>query len=90
MVRRKRKKNLFFFQAREWISPATTLWMMTEILKRYKAEDPVIRPILKKITVHFLPVVNPDGYIHSFSSRMWRKNRFKNHDVTQTQKNIKI
>jgi murein tripeptide amidase MpaA len=80
-MKMEKRKGVFINSAqhaREWISPATTLYMVTEILKRTANNDPVIKPLMEKLVIHYVPVVNPDGYIHSFVNRMWRKNRFRN------------
>lgn len=44
--------------AREWISSATSLWIINEILT---TSDPAIRELVDGITWHFLPITNPDG-----------------------------
>lgn len=53
---------------------------MWQLLKDYKAGKPEIVSLLNKVNVHLVPIVNPDGYEYSFTSRMWRKNRFRNRD----------
>jgi len=54
--------------AREWISPATTLWTIDEVLS-----DP---SMLTSLDWYFLPVVNPDGYTFTHEhTRLWRKTR---------------
>lgn len=51
---------------------------MFQLVKNY-GTNPRIKAILDKINVHYVPLVNPDGYIFSHSSnRMWRKNRRTN------------
>lgn len=53
---------------REWISPATCLWVIKEVLND--------QDLLSSHTFHIVPVLNPDGYVYSWVySRMWRKNR---------------
>lgn len=44
--------------AREWISSATALWIVNEILT---TEDPTIRAAVDSVTFYILPVTNPDG-----------------------------
>merc|ERR1719175_480381 len=54
--------------AREWISPATTLWTIDEVLSDEYMMD--------KLDWYFLPVVNPDGYTFTHEhTRLWRKTR---------------
>ncbi|CAB3407890.1 unnamed protein product [Caenorhabditis bovis] len=61
--------------AREWISPATAMYMAHELLLGYE-NDPTIQKLLDHIDFYFLPVLNPDGYEYSRTkNRMWRKNR---------------
>ncbi|CAH0594395.1 unnamed protein product [Chrysodeixis includens] len=59
--------------AREWISAATVTWFAKEFLT---STDPQIRALAENFEWHIFPVVNPDGYVYTFSdNRMWRKNR---------------
>ncbi|CAF4867405.1 unnamed protein product [Pieris macdunnoughi] len=59
--------------AREWISTAVVNWIIKELLT---STDPVIRSMAENIEWHIFPVVNPDGYVYTFTTnRMWRKNR---------------
>jgi hypothetical protein len=45
----------------------------------YENNDPNVRAILSKYEIHFVPLVNPDGYEYSHSTyRLWRKNRRPN------------
>ncbi|CAF1475404.1 unnamed protein product, partial [Didymodactylos carnosus] len=72
------RRNAFLdcgIHAREWISPATCLYMINEFLTGYsKGGD--AKQILDTYTLHILPLLNPDGYAYSHSrDRMWRKNR---------------
>jgi len=54
--------------AREWISPATALWTIDEVLS-----DP---SMLTDLDWYFMPVVNPDGYTFTHEhTRLWRKTR---------------
>lgn len=54
--------------AREWITPATATYMISQIAEG--GDGP------QGVTWYFLPIVNPDGYEHSHKSdRLWRKNR---------------
>ncbi|KAL4702766.1 hypothetical protein ACJJTC_002306 [Scirpophaga incertulas] len=59
--------------AREWISPATCMWIIEKFLT---STDPGIRAIADDVQWHIFPVTNPDGYVYTFThNRMWRKNR---------------
>ncbi len=64
--------------AREWISPMTNMWIATELVERYDS-DAAIQNAVDSIEFFIIPVVNPDGYLHSWSTyRLWRKNRRDN------------
>ncbi|KAI1278418.1 Carboxypeptidase A2 [Halotydeus destructor] len=57
--------------AREWISPATCLWVVKQLTELEPAND-----LLDKFSFHILPVLNPDGYRYTWhKDRHWRKNR---------------
>jgi predicted deacylase len=53
--------------SREWMSPNVTSYVIENILQSN---------LLSEFTFYFVPIVNPDGYIHSFKegNRLWRKN----------------
>ena len=58
--------------AREWISPAVTTFMVRELVEGYDKHPEYI----DDFNWYILPVANPDGYVHTFSTnRLWRKNR---------------
>lgn len=50
--------------AREWISPATLTWVVNEFLN---SNNPEIRFLAENVVWYIFPVVNPDGYEHSFT-----------------------
>lgn len=55
--------------AREWISPASCLWVL-DFLTLSRPE------IVNFYEFQFIPVMNPDGYVYSWTTdRWWRKNR---------------
>jgi murein tripeptide amidase MpaA len=61
--------------AREWVSPATVAYIADELVRGY-ATDPRVQALLDNVEVIIVPLVNPDGYIFSWTTqRLWRKNR---------------
>jgi murein tripeptide amidase MpaA len=66
--------------AREWIAPATCLWIMTNSLDEFISDW---APIYQQAEVYWLPNLNPDGYIYTRTTdRMWRKTRRANSGST--------
>jgi len=64
--------------AREWITPATVLYITNELVTKYGNDADVTR-IVDGLNFAIIPVLNPDGYTYTFSTdRMWRKNRQAN------------
>nr|XP_054773462.1 carboxypeptidase A1-like [Lytechinus pictus] len=62
--------------AREWISPATIIYMTKLLVEGYVANDVDARDILDNLDVYMLPVYNVDGYEFTWNGdRMWRKTR---------------
>ncbi|CAH0728592.1 unnamed protein product, partial [Brenthis ino] len=65
--------------AREWISPATVTGIIKEFLT---SDDADVRHLAETFVWHIFPVINPDGYVYTFSdNRMWRKNRNTAHNT---------
>merc|ERR1711971_186713 len=61
--------------AREWVSPATTTWMLKELVENDAAHP----DLLENLDWYILPSANPDGYDWSRNhNRMWRKTRSSN------------
>jgi len=59
--------------AREWIAPATTTYILNELVTQDHAD------LLAKFDFYFVPNVNPDGYLWTHSNaRLWRKTRSNN------------
>jgi carboxypeptidase T len=67
--------------AREWIAPMVSMCIADRLVRGYDA-DPAIRDFVDHTELWVVPVVNPDGYQHSWSTdRYWRKNRRNGHGV---------
>ncbi|KAL6434376.1 hypothetical protein ACFW04_006055 [Cataglyphis niger] len=59
--------------AKEWISPATVMYILHQILT---SKDADIRTLAESHDWYIFPVFNPDGYVYTHTTnRMWRKNR---------------
>lgn len=64
--------------AREWISPATAIWIINEMLSKY-GRDTEVTNLVNTYDWYILPVANPDGYEYSHMyERLWRKTRSRN------------
>eukprot|EP00026_Physarum_polycephalum_P010042 Phypoly_transcript_10190.p1 GENE.Phypoly_transcript_10190~~Phypoly_transcript_10190.p1 ORF type:complete len:419 (+),score=48.89 Phypoly_transcript_10190:36-1259(+) len=66
--------------AREWISPHTVVYLVTQLVTLYNS-NPAVKRYLDNIEFHVIPIVNPDGYVYTWggsSARLWRKNRRQN------------
>lgn len=73
------KKPAFWLDAgihaREWIAPATAVWIINELVTKQETDDEV-RDLLNKFDWYILPIANPDGYMYTWwTNRLWRKNR---------------
>lgn len=70
------KKSIFFetlIHSYEWITPATTTWIINELLT---SQDVEVRQLAERYEWHFLPVFNVDGYVYTWTTdRLWRKSR---------------
>ncbi|XP_077290254.1 carboxypeptidase B-like [Arctopsyche grandis] len=56
--------------AREWIAPATAMYMITKLV-----EDITERDVADNVDWFIIPLTNPDGYEYTHTrNRMWRKN----------------
>lgn len=65
--------------AREWVAPMTTMYIATQLACGYDDGDPQIVALLDQLELIIVPMVNPDGYKHSWDfDRFWRKNRRDN------------
>ena len=60
--------------AREWIAISSATCVADRLVRQ--ADEPEVSPYLDTLRFVVLPVVNPDGYVHSWDvDRLWRKNR---------------
>lgn len=66
--------------AREWIAVASTTCILDRLVT--EAEDPRVDTLLQTFRFVVVPVVNPDGYVYSWTDdRYWRKTRRPPHGV---------
>lgn len=66
--------------AREWITVMSSMYIADQLVRNYPS-DANIKRLLDKYEFYIIPIVNPDGYIHTWTSyRLWRKNRRPNLD----------
>lgn len=64
--------------AREWVSPMTVSYLASRFVADY-GSDPRITDIVNNNRLVIVPVMNPDGYLYTWSTeRFWRKNRRNN------------
>ena len=64
--------------AREWIAPMVNMYIADALVYGY-GSDLEITSLVDRVEIFIIPVVNPDGYVYSWTTdRMWRKNRRDN------------
>ncbi|CAN7991945.1 unnamed protein product [Ixodes hexagonus] len=64
--------------AREWISTASTLFLIDRFLNRYNDSSQVTK-LVDTFDWYMFPVINADGYKYTWTThRLWRKNRVRN------------
>lgn len=67
--------------AREWIAVMVGTCVASRLVREYD-HDPRVRSFVDATELVVVPVVNPDGYVHSWQrDRYWRKNRRGGHGV---------
>ncbi|EDO43305.1 predicted protein, partial [Nematostella vectensis] len=76
------EKPVFFMNcgihAREWITPATCMYIITQFITKYRS-DKSVTEVLDKMDFIIMPVLNADGYVYTWTgNRMWRKTRKPN------------
>jgi len=76
-----KKVGMFYHSlthSREWVSGATVLYIIDNLLSQYGSDSEVTR-LVDNIEWFFVPVVNVDGYKYTWTNnRLWRKNRRQN------------
>jgi murein tripeptide amidase MpaA len=61
--------------AREWITVSMNLYIARMLVDGYGV-DSRITDIVNNTEIYILPVINPDGYVYTWTTnRLWRKNR---------------
>ncbi|XP_053960330.1 zinc carboxypeptidase A 1-like [Anastrepha ludens] len=70
------KRGIFLeggMHAREWISPATTTYIINQLLTSTNAD---VRKMAESFDWYVVPHANPDGFVYTHTTnRMWRKTR---------------
>lgn len=62
--------------AREWVSTVVPHYIIEFLCVSLANNDPVFKPLLKRVQLIVVPLVNSDGYVYSRTTdRFWRKNR---------------
>lgn len=73
---------------REWITPASVLYTAARIIDAYgKPQNKSLSEALDHATLHFIPVVNPDGYAYTWKTRQpltYHRFRLGSHTGTKT------
>jgi len=80
---KKSSKRIWFNggqHAREWIGPATVMFITHQLLTKY-GKQPEVTKLVDDVEFIIVPMVNADGYEYSQTTeRLWRKNRKRNSD----------
>jgi len=72
--------------AREWVSPATVTWLANALVSNYNT-DPFVKQMVDSIEWNIIPIVNVDGFEHTWTNsqtRLWRKTRQPNYASSTT------
>ncbi len=63
--------------AREWMAPASALYMIDTLVQGREDSEQSREKLLDLADWVILPLANPDGYAYTWSAdRNWRKNRW--------------
>ncbi|XP_022796978.1 carboxypeptidase B-like [Stylophora pistillata] len=65
--------------AREWVSGTVCMYIADMLAQSY-GQDQKVTELLDKMDFVIVPVINPDGYVYSWATkvtRSWRKNRIR-------------
>lgn len=61
--------------AREWITVMVNMWVAETLINGH-GHDPYLTDLVERVEWIFVPILNPDGYEHTWTTnRFWRKNR---------------
>ncbi|XP_033628137.1 carboxypeptidase B-like [Asterias rubens] len=61
--------------AREWVSPATVMFIAKSLAEEYGTDDTVTK-MLDTFDIYIVPSLNVDGYTYTWTNdRLWRKTR---------------
>ncbi|KAJ8044224.1 Carboxypeptidase A2 [Holothuria leucospilota] len=75
------KKAVYYqggIHAREWLSPATVILIIKQMVEGYEAGDNDVKLLLDTFDYYIVPQLNADGYDYTWKQpqfRLWRKNR---------------
>lgn len=68
--------------SREWITVMSSMYLADQLIRTYDTNGET-RRLLDNLEFYIVPIVNPDGYLVTWSSnRLWRKNRRINADTS--------
>lgn len=54
--------------AREWMTPATCIWIINKLVKGYQNFESEVVSLLNYYEFHIMPLQNPDGYEYSHTT----------------------